>query len=1484
MKVKHLHQLYALSLLLLLPLSVKAQQVSIDDALSKARTFLSTSSGPRRAQGTTALTLAYTAKMGSEVQFYVFNKGNGNGFIIIGGDERANEILGYSDNGTFDYNSVPANVKEFLLGYQYEIHNAISNNLQPATTAQARVRRAGAVVKKDIAELMKTKWNQTYPYNTEIPKTSNGDAMYTGCVITATSQIMKFWEYPTKGIGSKSFSMSPLGQNNQPISETMTFSADFGNTTYDWANMPDAVNATWNYEKQQYIYDTNEAQNKALGTLMYHVGVCGDVSYGTSGSSGSGADPVATAQGIIDYFGYPNTMSFLRRKYYTDDDWETRIYNELAEGRPILYSGDSETSGHAYVVHGYRASDNTFAINWGWGGSYDGYFPLTGTNALRPAGTGAGGAASGSSYNLNQSAVIGISAKAFTPEYVLRSRVYNSEKAPGYTVQKSGVEVSSVKSDERFGLENNQIAYESLGRTDLDLGLKCTNVETGVAYYLKDYGTALGWYGQQSGVYGTVPSSRVMPSGKYTISIAYKPEGTATWYEAVNRETDVCPTIDIVTLFPAFAKCNEYKFADTADSTITTSYDKTFKVTYGFTVTDDYKVNSNLEVCFKFVNGDDVYYSNISAGPFQLPGSGWGYGARTSNVDPSNVLKNGKYSLIPVCKDETTNDWIEMKLGKGVQPLIVNITGRSDTPTPDPDPEPEPDPVVEENIHVDASILSSAKQMSATYVSGKGSESAKEVPAMLFDGSTSTKWCRVIGSSWANPSVVVDMGQKINLYNYSLTEGEDTYKYRNRNWATWRIYGSNDKSTWTKITEEQDATTTRFRKSTDATQNQHTSVYSVANSTDAYQYYMVEVTSLVDKEGTSGYIMQMAEMAFYGKVYVEPIIENVHADAVIPSTSTKKSVASISGTNGAVVSQNAQSLVDGNVGSRWYVSTGYSWSEPYAIMDMGKKIYLTNYKLTEGDDSYVYPSRNWATWTIYGSNDQSSWTKVSQEADATTTLFRTSTDKKQTQYTSIYAVQNSSVAYRYYKVIVNSVVGTSDNQYAMQMAEMEMYGTEESEPEPEPDPETVHQNAEITSSQITLNYRLWAPSDYYDSADKETVTMLVDDNGKTTKWCKVLGKVWPTSNLPYFQLDMTKPIYLTHYSLTEGDDTYSYPTRNWATWEIYGSNDWEDEDSWVIVAKENDPKSTLFRLSTDKTKTQYTSNYAVADASKAYRYYMIKVCSLVGKQSDGNYVMQMSDMKFYGTETEDPDPDPQPTPSTEKVHENATITDSELTLSSYWDPNYDENDTEGAYYALDHDTSTKWCHNMGKTWDTTSMPYIQVDMGKGVYLTGYSLTEGADTYNYPSRNWATWEVYGSNDWNDDDSWVVISQESDASKNLFRLSTDKTKTQNTSTYAVQNTKTKYQYYMIVIGSLVGKQSDGDYIHQMAEIHFFGNDGTVAKKQGDVNGDDQVNISDVTSLVNIILGKASKSDGSDVNGDGQVNISDVTTLVNIILGKK
>lgn len=75
----------------------------------------------------------------------------------------------------------------------------------------------------------------------------------------------------------------------------------------------------------------------------------------------------------------------------------------------------------------------------------------------------------------------------------------------------------------------------------------------------------------------------------------------------------------------------------------------------------------------------------------------------------------------------------------------------------------------------------------------------------------------------------------------------------------------------------------------------------------------------------------------------------------------------------------------------------------------------------------------------------------------------------------------------------------------------------------------------------------------------------------------------------------------------------------------------------------------------------------------------------------------------------------------------------------------------------------------------------------------------------------------------------------------------------------------------------------HIAALAATLLIATSGAHAGATGDINGDGTINVTDVTALVNKILGTASYSDTTcDTNGDGLVNVTDVTALVNTILG--
>ena len=379
--MKFINRLTAL-LLAMGSCAVMAQEVSVDVAQSRAIDFFSRQEvSAMRAKRTDAPmpTLAYTSKSEGKTCFYIFNAGEDDGFVIVGGDEAAYEILGYSDHGSFDYDSAPDNFKWWLGQYTEQIAHADASIVDGPRRVQA------AATRGEIEPMIKTKWDQDAPYNNKIP-TYNGKIFVTGCVATAMAQMMYFYKYPSTGTGSHSYTIDAY--------PGVTFSANFGNTTYRWSDM-----------KLQYSYSDTGTAADAVATLMYHVGVSVDMKYNISENGGSGASSVDIGYALANYFGYDKSMRMDYRTYFTDDQWEDFVYEELKAGRPVLYSGDSESSGHQFICDGYDSSHGMFTFNWGWGGYCDGSYLLTGTGALQPDGSGIGGAGAGKAYNRRQSIV-----------------------------------------------------------------------------------------------------------------------------------------------------------------------------------------------------------------------------------------------------------------------------------------------------------------------------------------------------------------------------------------------------------------------------------------------------------------------------------------------------------------------------------------------------------------------------------------------------------------------------------------------------------------------------------------------------------------------------------------------------------------------------------------------------------------------------------------------------------------------------------------------------------------------------------------------------------------------------------------------------------------------------------------------------------------------------------------------------------------------
>lgn len=286
---------------------------------------------------------------------YLFRMSNG-GCMIIAGDKRVYPVPGWTDPGQTTEASVPLPpaLIEMIEGWKDQVKYCRDNKLKstPAITdlwdMLEKGEDPGFAAAKDVLPLLATKWSQGCGYNALCPADASGPCGHalTGCVATAMAQVVRYNEHPVSGTGSKCYTSSRYGE----------LCADFSDGIYEYSAM------------------TNASGNAAVAKLMYHCGVSVSMNYGPSASSASSG---SVANALRTWFDYTNGL-IVSKSAYPEVNWENLLKRELDNNRPVYYSGYG-TSGHAFVIDGFRET-NHFHVNWGWGGSYDGYFYLSSLN------------------------------------------------------------------------------------------------------------------------------------------------------------------------------------------------------------------------------------------------------------------------------------------------------------------------------------------------------------------------------------------------------------------------------------------------------------------------------------------------------------------------------------------------------------------------------------------------------------------------------------------------------------------------------------------------------------------------------------------------------------------------------------------------------------------------------------------------------------------------------------------------------------------------------------------------------------------------------------------------------------------------------------------------------------------------------------------------------------------------------------------------
>ena len=293
-------------------------------------------------------------------EYYVFN-GNG-GFVIVSGDDATVPVLGWSDEGTFDANSINPSVKAWLDGYQQEIQSLSSDNVATNTTLTNWA---------TVNPLVTTKWNQDAPYNNMVPiDPKTNKRSYTGCPSISLAQLLNYYKYP-KGEMLRSI----------PAQRVYQHSDTQGGRNFK--NALDALEKTtfnWSIMKESYSDpDETGAAVDEIAKLIKYSGYALGMAYSSEGS----ASPSLSAINAMQmYFGYQN-VQLIYRNMYSHNEWEKLVYGELQNGKPVIYDGssfvDGKISGHSFIVDGYEGG--YYHINWGWGGEDNGHFLLSVLNS-----------------------------------------------------------------------------------------------------------------------------------------------------------------------------------------------------------------------------------------------------------------------------------------------------------------------------------------------------------------------------------------------------------------------------------------------------------------------------------------------------------------------------------------------------------------------------------------------------------------------------------------------------------------------------------------------------------------------------------------------------------------------------------------------------------------------------------------------------------------------------------------------------------------------------------------------------------------------------------------------------------------------------------------------------------------------------------------------------------------------------------------------
>ena len=329
-------------------------------AMQKAKDFmqginpqaqLQTPATPRKAMGDQA-----------QQPYYIFNAENNKGFVIVAGDDRSEEILGYSDEGHIDVDNMPEGLQYLLEMFTEELQAlGDKGNAEAAAGTPSRApRKSMSTGRHAVAPMTTSIWTQGTPFNNKYPKytggANQGKTPPSGCGIIALSQMIYFHKYVNMRYDLPSYKID---------------------TEFYQGTIPSLPKRTFDFSKLKDSYEDGytTAEADSISTFIKYVFTAMRGYFAKATSTQTPSSSIESR--MSTYFNYE--MTFTERSAIRPDEFEDHAYNDIRQGLPVMMFGSGPNWDHFFIADGY-SYDGFFHFNFGWAGMCNGYYRLSPLN------------------------------------------------------------------------------------------------------------------------------------------------------------------------------------------------------------------------------------------------------------------------------------------------------------------------------------------------------------------------------------------------------------------------------------------------------------------------------------------------------------------------------------------------------------------------------------------------------------------------------------------------------------------------------------------------------------------------------------------------------------------------------------------------------------------------------------------------------------------------------------------------------------------------------------------------------------------------------------------------------------------------------------------------------------------------------------------------------------------------------------------------